>query len=125
MLQPPDFRHDYSHDDYDDGEEEECKETARFGGAPDAVVSPFDSNHNRAAHQRGDETSTTIFDFSAINKPKVTLQKLYKESSEFEHYSAGTVRQINYGVLMLIGRNSRHQKVDILCQHLSTGFVLL
>ena len=71
--------------------EEECKETARFGGTGEAMISPYiDLNMSKKMD--------TIFDISSIHKSK-TLMKLYKERSEFEHFSAGTVRQINFGVL--------------------------
>ena len=105
----PEFKFDYSAD-YGRDEDEECKETARFGGNAEAKISPYDLNISKK--------EDTIFDLSSIHKSKC-LMKLYKENSEFEHFSAGTVKQINYGVL------ENYEQIDILCQHLSTGYILL
>ena len=85
----PEFKFDYS-EDYAQVEEE-CKETARFGGTADAMIGPID-------YLNISKKEDTIFDLSSIHKSKI-LMKLYKERSEFEHFSAGTVKQINFGVL--------------------------
>lgn len=114
----PEFKFDYSAD-YGHDEDEECKETARFGGNAEAKISPYDLNISKK--------EDTIFDLSSIHKSSdlssihksKCLMKLYKENSEFEHFSAGTVKQINYGVL------ENYEQIDILCQHLSTGYILL